>query len=238
MGDNCADTTFASCVAIRDDLPNLADGIFSVDPDGAGTGEPAFEVVCDMTLSEGGWTLVGQEREGDSGTFKFLGAQVGDPSAAAHQGSDALFGARFAGAYQEVRVDWSNKKGANGGLYFRTTEEMFANTVNTAMPVLDFWTNDPKLSGWMTSAGGAVLCRASRSPNVRPGDTSWALKPQDQPAGDCGCNGAAWAGFGAFYGGHTNATACTPYGGGWAGVVDDGQPKGNITWWATKIWIR
>ena len=80
-GENCADTTFESCQAIHEALPNLGDGIYRVDPDGAGQGAPAFEVLCDMSLSEGGWTLVGQEREGVGGTFKFLGAVVGDLTA-------------------------------------------------------------------------------------------------------------------------------------------------------------
>jgi hypothetical protein len=106
------------------------------------------------------------------------------------------------------------------------------------MPVTDFWTNDGTLNGWVNNAGGVRFCRASVSPNVRPGDTSWAIKPQDVPVGDCGCNAAGWAGHGAFYGGHPDATFCTPSGGGWAGVIDEGQTKGNITRWATKIWIR
>lgn len=237
-GDDCDDTSFETCAAIHEALPNLGDGIYLVDPDGAGTGNPPFEVMCDMTFVDGGWTLAGQEREGVGGTFKFLGAVVGDLTTAARQGKDALFGPRFAGKYSEVRVDWSNHQGASEGLYFQITEEMFANTVSTAMPIRSFWTTDSKLLGWITDASGAVLCRASQVPTVRPGDSSWAIKPLNSAVGNCGCNGSGWTGRGAFYGGHTDATSCVGMGGGWAGVADDGEPKGALVKFATKIWIR
>jgi hypothetical protein len=191
-----------------------------------------------MSLSGGGWTLVGQEREGDSGTFKYLGVAVGSPEGAARRGESALFGARFVGLYSEFRVAWSSQKSAGAAISFRITEEAFANTVRTSMPVNDFWTSDVTLNGWATKAGGVRFCRASLSPTIRPGDTSWAIKPQDVGVGDCGCNGTGWVGHGAFYGGHADASFCTPGGGGWAGVVDEGQAKGNVTKWATKIWIR
>ena len=105
-------------------------------------------------------------------------------------------------------------------------------------PANNFWTNDSTLSGWVTSAGGVRFCRASQSPDVRPGESSWAIKPQNVSVCDCGCNGNNWSGHGAFYGGHSDPTFCQPGGGGWAGVVAEGQPKGGITQWATKIWIR
>jgi hypothetical protein len=238
-GDDCTKTTYASCQAIKANAPNSIDGVYSVDPDGPGAGSrPPFEVLCDMSLTGGGWTMVGQEREGDSGTFKYLGVEVGDPEGAARRGENALLGARFKGLYSEFRVTWSSQKSVGAAIYFRITEEAFANTLRTSMPVTDFWTNDGTMNGWVTGAGGVRFCRASVSPSVRPGDTSWAIKPQDVPVGDCGCNAAGWSGHGAFYGGHPDANFCTPSGGGWAGVVDEGQTKGNITNWATKIWIR
>lgn len=237
-GDDCTETTFKTCATIKASAPKSPDGVYTVDPDGPASGNPPFEVLCDMSLSDGGWTLVGQEREGVSGTFKYLGLSTGDPAGAAKRGESALFGVQFAGLYSDVRIDWTSRNGGGGGIYFGITEEMFANSIKTTMPVTDFWTNDGTLGGWVNAAGGAVLCRASRSPNVRPGDTSWAVKPLDVPVGDCGCNAAGWGGHGAFYGGHSDANFCTPSGGGWAGVVGDGQTKGNIVKWATKLWIR
>jgi hypothetical protein len=47
-----------------------------------------------------------------------------------------------------------------------------------------------------------------------------------------------WAGKGAFYGGHSDPTICNPSGGGWAGVADEGQPKGDIHKWGLQLWIR
>jgi len=83
-----------------------------------------------------------------------------------------------------------------------------------------------------------VFCRGSESPDIRPGDSSWAIKPKDDHATDCGCNSGGWTGRGAYYGGHSDANQCTPSGGGWAGVAADGEAKGNIDKWELQIWIR
>jgi len=106
------------------------------------------------------------------------------------------------------------------------------------MPLSSFTTTDSTLSGWVSAAGGAVFCRGSENPGVRPGDSSWAIKPQDDHEVDCGCNSMGWYGRGAFYGGHSNANQCASSGGGWAGVADNGTPKGNIDKWALELWIR
>ncbi len=55
----------ASCLEISASNPQAPDGIYEIDPDGPGGGDP-FEVTCDM--SGGGWTLIYQEdfESGDS----------------------------------------------------------------------------------------------------------------------------------------------------------------------------
>jgi hypothetical protein len=234
-GESCEGALLSSCREIQDLAPDALDGVYAVDPDGAGQGNPPLDVFCDM--QGGGWTLVGQERKGDAGTLKFLGISSGDADALASSSGSGLIGEHFKGLYEEVWIAWWNDDVSEGS-YFRVNEEMFSNTVRLAMPVSEFWTSDDQLQDWVNAAGGAVLCRGSQSPDVRPGDSSWAIKPQDDTNTLCGCNSQGWTGRGAFYGGHSDQTQCNPSGGGWSAVTADGGAKGNVTDWWLQIWVR
>jgi hypothetical protein len=238
LGTDCRESLRPTCLAIHDSDPTTTSGVFTVDPDGPGQGNPPLEVLCDMDAMGGGWTRVGEEKTGDVGTFKFLGISLGDPSRSARDGESGLFGEQFQGLYDEVRLGWARPGGGDGAMYFRINEEVFANNVRKAMPLSSFSTTDGELSGWVSTAGGAVLCRASESPGVRPGDSSWAIKPKDDTMTGCGCNSSGWAGHGAYYGGHSDPTYCNASGGGWAGVADNGEPKGDVEGWELQIWIR
>lgn len=235
-GERCEGALLASCRAIHEVAPEAPDGVYSVDPDGPGTGNPPLDVLCDMENE--GWTLVGQELEGVGGTFKYLGVTTGDVATAAQNEGNVLVGEQFAGLYDEVWLTWSSETDEGDGIYFRVAEEMFSNSVRTAMPLTEFFSSNAQLLDWVNAAGGAVLCRASQSPDVRPGDSSWAVKPKNDGNTACGCNTHGWVGRGAFYAGHSDPTACNPSGGGWSAITDNGGPKGNVEDWRLQIWVR
>jgi len=54
-GGSCSDGE--SCADILDAGLSIGDGTYTIDPDGAGSGVEPYEVYCDMSLDNGGWTL-------------------------------------------------------------------------------------------------------------------------------------------------------------------------------------
>jgi hypothetical protein len=51
------DTAATSCKAIKLVAPSLSSGVYWIDPDGGGSGQP-FPARCDMVTNGGGWTLL------------------------------------------------------------------------------------------------------------------------------------------------------------------------------------
>ncbi len=235
-GANCSDAIRATCKEVLDNNSAAPSGSYLLDPDGIGIGQAPFDTVCDMTKDGGGWTLVGREIAGETETFKFLNLNSGDPRAAALAEGSALFGVQFSSLYTEVRFNWSGK--SSGYIRFTIGEDLFASTTNTAIPVTAFDTSDAALASWVAADGGAIFCRASSYSQVRPGDTSWAVKPRSDNHTTCGCNDSNWVGRGAYYGGHHDNTSCKSGGGGWAAVRNMGEQKGWVYGYALDIWVR
>lgn len=228
----------ASCADVLLMNPTAKSGVYSINLGGADT-TAAFSVYCDMTSAGGGWTLVGRERANTTGTFRFLNADTGNPTGIADGTDSGLLGRRFSGKYTHVGITWNETS------YIRFTTppgfDFFANTVALSTEVFEFSTSEGDLKSWVLSGGGAKLCIASRRADVRPGDTSWAIKPLNDDNTECGCNSPGWTARGAFYGGtpEPDQTACAGFGGGWAGARDNGVAKGGITpAYETLIWIK
>lgn len=224
---------FATCLGLFGSQSTPTDGTYKVDPLGSG----AFPVLCDM--KNGGWTLVGLERTGGTGQFRFLDVDSNNDAALAAGSASGLIGKRFIGKYTSVRINW----GTSSILQFTKAPafDLFANTVDLAVPLTGFSSTESLFNGWVSGGGGAVLCVASHDNDKRPGDTSWAITAKDDTNRSCGCDSGNWTGRGAYYGGTVSGqqTVCNGYGGGWAGVKDNGVVKGGIVpTYDTRIWIR
>jgi hypothetical protein len=233
LGTSCSQIHVANAFA--------PDGVYQIDIDGAAGPAAPFPVFCDMTMGNGGWTMVGFEPAGAGGTgvqgaLAFLGVEVGDPATLAFKQRAGLIGPRFSGKYTELAITW-------GADVMRMTvgRDVFVNEVDLAIPVTGFVTSNATMSGWVGQAGGAIFCRASRSPTERPADTSWAVKPTGPMQVACGCNGPKSADRGVFYGGGVPPiTSCSmPAGGAFAGVKDTGQAKSGLKSSADlSFWVR
>ncbi|MSP93057.1 MAG: hypothetical protein EXR79_14860 [Myxococcales bacterium] len=84
-----------SCHDLKVADPKLPDGVYTIDPDGAG-GVAAFPIWCDMTTNGGGWSLVarmttaGNQAHWDTGAVGLGGGHVKPDNPATQKYSDAI----------------------------------------------------------------------------------------------------------------------------------------------------
>jgi len=77
IGGSCVDVALSCADALASDA-NAKDGVYSIDPDGAGP-EPPFDTYCDMSGDMGGWTLL-MKIDGSLTTFSYAAALWTDSS--------------------------------------------------------------------------------------------------------------------------------------------------------------
>ncbi|HYQ14402.1 MAG TPA: fibrinogen-like YCDxxxxGGGW domain-containing protein, partial [Polyangiaceae bacterium] len=92
QGDVCSGAVMESCAAILAAQPGASSGVYTVDPDGMNQGKSPLPVYCDMTTDGGGYTRVGHEDVGASGTYKFLGLEAGSALDVANATGNGFFG--------------------------------------------------------------------------------------------------------------------------------------------------
>ncbi len=83
--------TATSCKALLESNPSTPSGVYTVDPDGDGTGAP-FSVFCDMTTAGGGWTVVEKSPYGNPigrALFSDVSVDENSPGATRHRLSRA-----------------------------------------------------------------------------------------------------------------------------------------------------
>ncbi|MCX6356042.1 MAG: fibrinogen-like YCDxxxxGGGW domain-containing protein [Candidatus Aureabacteria bacterium] len=97
---------YASCKAIKTAIPGSTDGVYTIDPDGTGTGDPAFQCYCDMTNDGGGWTLVSTRANDTRPTTEGgYGVTITDPIVNA----DNMYKGEWRNLqFTDVRYDMSN----------------------------------------------------------------------------------------------------------------------------------
>lgn len=72
----------ASCAQILSENPSAQSGVYSIDPDGAGT-HVGFDAYCDMDTDDGGWTLIGTYSKSEPGGKMYISDYSSQPDVTA-----------------------------------------------------------------------------------------------------------------------------------------------------------
>jgi cysteine-rich repeat protein len=123
-----------TCLALLNFTPGTPDGVYTFDPDGAGSG-PSYEVYCDMTTDGGGWTLVAALSNSDSvknwvqpNPWWYATTPSGDSTDPATT-SDAISRAYYTVVAQEFMI----KDSTSGAAYRRSMDNCLGDRTFGAM---------------------------------------------------------------------------------------------------------